>query len=90
MERNKAQSKYYCMVGVPTVFKNYQKSLNFASEASDGNFQKTLGYTFLPLINSFEFLQILVIYSIKRITKNQKEFSRGKKVSPKVFKVVDS
>ena len=41
----------------------------------------------LNLINSFEFWQILVIYSIKRITKNQTEFSRGKNVSPKVFKV---
>ena len=40
--------------------------------------KKTLGYTFLPLINSFEFWQITVIYSIKRITKNSKEFSRGK------------
>ena len=43
MERNKAQSKYYCMVGVPTVFKNYQKSLNLASEASYVNFPKNLG-----------------------------------------------
>ena len=65
---------------------SFFKSLIFASEASFVNLQKkTFGYTFLPLINSFEFLQILAIYSIKRITKNQKEFSRGKKVSPKVF-----
>ena len=35
---------------------------------------KTFGDTFLPLKNSFEFLEILGIYSIKRITKNQKEF----------------
>ena len=42
--------------------------------------KKTFGYTLLPLINSFEFLQILGIYSMKRITKNQKEFSRGKNV----------
>ena len=52
--------------------------------------KKTLGYTFLPLINSFEFWQILRFSSIKRITKNLKEFSRGKKVSPKVSKVIDS
>ena len=72
------------------MFETYQKSLNFASEASYVYFQKTLGCTFLPLINSFEFLQILAIYSIKRITKNSKEFSRGKKVQPKVSKVIDS
>ena len=48
-----------------------------------------LGFTFLPLINSLEFLQILAIYSTKRITKNSKEFSRGKNVSPKVSKVID-
>ena len=35
-------------------------------------------------------MQILHFYSIKRITKNQKEFSRGKNVSPKVSKVIDS
>ena len=43
--------------------------------------------TFLSLINSFEFLQILGIYRIK---KNQKELSRGKNISPKVSKVIDS
>lgn len=73
-----------------TVFENYPKSLIFASETSYDNLKKTLGCTFLPLTNSFEFLQILVIYSIKRITKNQKEFSRGANVSPKVSKVIDS
>ena len=52
--------------------------------------KKTLGCAFLPLINSCKFLQILAIYSIKRITKNAKEFSRDKKVSPKVSKAIDS
>ena len=52
--------------------------------------KNTLGYTFLPLINSFEFWQILRFSSIKRITKNLKEFSRGKNESPKVSKVIDS
>jgi len=48
---------------------------------------KTFGYAFLPLTNSFGFWQILGFYSIKIIAKNQKEFSRGKRVSPKVSKV---
>ena len=49
-----------------TVFKNYQKSLIVASEASNVNFQKkTFGESFLPLINSFRFFQILGIYSVK-------------------------
>ena len=48
---------------------------------------KTFGHTFLPLINSFGFWQILGFHSIKSIAKNQKEFSRGKRVSPKVSKV---
>ena len=68
----------------PQCLKITKKSLINASEASYVYFQKTFGCTFLPLINSFEFLQILAIYSIKRITKNSKEFSRGKNLSPKV------
>ena len=51
---------------------------------------KTFGCTFLPLINSFEFLQILGIYGIKRITMNQIEFLRGKNLLPKVSKIIDS
>ena len=47
---------------------------------------ETFGDTFLPLINSFEFLQILGILQYK---KNSKEFLRGKNVSPKVSKVID-
>ena len=35
--------------------------------------KKTLGYYFLPLKNSFEFLQILGIYSIERITNQESE-----------------
>ena len=70
-----------------TVFENYEKSLIYASEASNSNFLKTFGFPFLPLTDSFGFLQILGFYSVKRITKNQKEFSRGKRVSPKVSKV---
>ena len=50
-----------------------QKSLIFTSEASSVNFQKTFGYAFLPLINFFEFLQIL---GILRYKKNHKEFKR--------------
>ena len=38
-----------------TVFKKCQKSLIFASEASNVNFQKTFGEAFLPLVNSFRF-----------------------------------
>ena len=42
----------------------------------------------------YEFFGILAnsafFFSIKRITKNQKEFSRGENVSPKVSKVIDT
>ena len=71
--------------GLGTVFENYPKSLIFASEASYVNFQKkTFGYAFLPLMNSFEFLQILVILQyeknhqqFKRIFKGQKCITKG-------------
>ena len=72
------------------MLENYQKKSHLCEQSEERLFsKKTFGCTFLPLINSFEFLQILGIYSIKRITKNSKEFSRGKNVSPKVFKVID-
>ena len=57
------------------------------SKIAEFFFDKNLGKFFLTLPNSLEFLQILRIYSIKRITKNLKEFSRVKKESTKVFHV---
>ena len=74
----------------PQCLKSTQKVSSVWAKRAMLIIKKTLGCTFLPLMNSFEFLQILVIYSIKRITKNSKEFSRGKNVSPKVSKVIDS
>ena len=48
-----------------TVFKTYQKSLIFVSKASNVNFQKTFGESFLSLVNSLRFCQTLGIYSVE-------------------------
>ena len=69
------------------MFKNYQKSLIFASEASYVYFQKTFGESSLPLEIFFRFFQILVICSVKWSEKNLEKISSGKNDSPKVSKV---
>ena len=52
--------------------------------------QKNLGLYFFAPYKFFWILANSAFYSIKRITQNQKEFSRGKNVSPKVSKVIDN
>ena len=49
------------------------------------NFQKTLGCTFLPLKNSFEFLQILVILRYKKNNQEFKRIFKGQKCITKGF-----
>ena len=75
-------------VNTATVFKNYQKSLIFASEASYVYFwKKPLVNHLCPFSSGFRFFQIQVIYSVKWSEKIWKKFSRGKNDSPKVSKV---
>ena len=62
-----------------TVFENFPKSLIFASIASYVNFQKTLGFTFLPLINAFEFWQILGYLQYKKHHQEFKRIFKGQK-----------
>ena len=48
------------------VFENYLNIFIFASEASYVDFKKTFGCTFLPLVNAFEFWQILGYLQYKK------------------------
>ena len=58
-------------------------ALTFASEASYVNFEKkTLTNSFLPLENSFEFLVMLLIYSLKE---SPRIFKGKKKNQPRFF-----
>ena len=68
-----------------TVFENYLKIFVFASKASYVNFQKTFGYSLLPLVYSFEFWQFLGYLHFKN---NHQEFKRtfkGQKCITKGF-----